>query len=89
MIGLKPVIAVSVYVIVRLLTERQLPAACVGHFYPVVFSQYSPEGEVPNNVLHGEAPTGGPPLTLTFFNRYLSIDYPTHPYTSTREFPIL
>lgn len=54
MIGLKPVIAVSVYVILRLLTERQLPAACVGHFYD------SPEGEVPNNVLHGEAPTRGP-----------------------------
>ena len=67
MIGLKPVIAVSIYVILRLLTERQLPAACVRHFCPVVFSQYSLEGKVLNKVLHGEAPTRGPnPYPLPF-----------------------
>ena len=64
--------------ILRLLTERQLPAACVRQFCPVVFSQYSPEGKVLNRVLHGEAPLRGlNPYPLPFFP--LTIDYPTHP----------
>ena len=78
MTGLKPLIEVSIYVILRLLTERQIPAACVRHFCPVVFSRHSPEGKVLNIVLQGEAmPRGLNPYPLPFFP--LTIDYPTHP----------
>ena len=67
-------------------TSRSLCSA----FLPSRFLSVFPGGEGAQQSFtrRGSAPRSQP-LPLTIFNRYLSIDYPTHPYTSTREFPIL